>query len=156
MLYCNFIEINNRWICTQCGTEINISQVSNKPFGLCRIHINNKDLTQTVLEKRATPFGIADKTYDIKIPQDGPGTELKKILLSIGILSNSKCSCNKRAEQMNVWGCDKCIQNIEKIVDWLQQEASKRRIIFFRFMGKLLVYLAVKRARKKLNSASRP
>lgn len=52
----------------------------------------------------------------------GPGTELKKILTSLGIAPSASCSCNGRAAQMDIWGADGCEQpdNFQTIVGWLK------------------------------------
>lgn len=154
MLYCNFKDINHRWVCTQCGAEVPYTKQQKKPFGLCGIHINNTDVQKHLLTKRGTPFGSVDKTIEKKYPEQGPGTELKKLLSLIGIKANDGCSCNKKALIMNDWGCKVCSQNIEIILDWLKEEANKRSLPFIRSLAKILVRRAIKNA--KLNSASRP
>jgi len=52
----------------------------------------------------------------------GPGTELKKILASLGIHPGPTCVCNSRAAQMDVWGVDGCEDpaNFETITAWLR------------------------------------
>lgn len=81
-------------------------------------------------------------------PDDGPGTELKKLLSKIGITASPGCSCNKRAETMNRHGTEWCENNIETICDWLQEEATKRKLPFVRLAGKALIHLAIRRAKK--------
>ena len=154
MLYCNFIKINERWVCGQCGTEIPHKEGIKKPFGLCSLFINNPSIASHVLKKGGTPFGAVDKTREKKYPEEGPGTELKKLLGFIGIQATSNCSCNKKALIMNDWGCDVCMNNIEHILDWLREEASKRKLPFIRSLAKILVKQAIKNARKKLSSSS--
>jgi len=82
-------------------------------------------------------------------PKSGPGTELSKILSSIGI--NPKecgCSCKSRAKKMDKEGIAWCEENIETIVTWLQEEAAKRRLPFLRTVGKVLVKKAIRNARR--------
>lgn len=81
----------------------------------------------------------------------GPGTELKKLLSKVGIKASATCSCNKRARRMDERGIEWCEQNVETICDWLQEEATKRKLPFVRLAGKALIHLAIKRA-KKANS----
>lgn len=76
------------------------------------------------------------------------GTELKVLLSKIGITSNSNCSCDKRASEMNNNGCDWCENNIDTIVGWLREEAHKRNLPFIDMAGKILVKKAIKNARK--------
>lgn len=56
----------------------------------------------------------------------GPGTELKKLLESLGLKSNAGCSCNAKAEEMDRWGVDGCKQRREEIAGWLRANAKER------------------------------
>lgn len=84
-------------------------------------------------------------------PTAGPGTELKALLFKIGIKSSPTCSCNKRAKAMDENGIEWCEQNVETICDWLQEEATKRKLPFIRMAGKAIVHLAIRRAKKAIN-----
>lgn len=79
-------------------------------------------------------------------PEHGPGTELKKLLAMVGIQSTQSCRCNRRAEYMNQMGCQWCRDNIETIVDWLQEEAENRKMLFLRSAAKMLVNRAIRNA----------
>lgn len=81
-------------------------------------------------------------------PPSGPGTELKKLLGKIGIKSSPTCSCNKRAKTMDENGVEWCEQNVETICDWLQEEATKRKLPFVRLAGKAIINLAIRKAKK--------
>jgi len=83
----------------------------------------------------------------------GPGTELKKILAGwpFRIVAKENCSCNRHARTMDEnearepgW----CEQHLDEIVGWLREEAAKRRLPFASFMGRMLVRLAIRNARK--------
>ena len=85
-------------------------------------------------------------------PPPGPGTELKALLKKVGIVASPGCSCNKRAQVMDAneskepgW----CEANLETICDWLQEEATKRKLPFIRMAAKILVRQAIRNARKK-------
>lgn len=83
-------------------------------------------------------------------PTSGPGTELKAILRNwLGIVASPNCSCNARARQMDEWGPDECERRIPEIVDWLQEQATARKLPFVRFAGEQAVKMAIRRARKK-------
>jgi hypothetical protein len=85
----------------------------------------------------------------IKIPpQQGPGTELKKLLASIGVQAAPTCACGRRADAMNERGCDWCEANLDTIVGWLREEATKRGLPFIDAAGRLLVKRAIRNARK--------
>lgn len=81
-------------------------------------------------------------------PDDGPGTELKKLLKKIGIVATPNCSCNARANMMNFNGIEWCEKNIDTIVGWLREEATKRKLPFVDLAGRVLVKRAIKRAKK--------
>lgn len=78
----------------------------------------------------------------------GPGTELKKLLKTIGIEAKPGCKCNKRAQTMDEKGCDWCAENLDLISAWLQEEAEKRGLPYIPTAGKWIINLAIKRARR--------
>ena len=82
----------------------------------------------------------------------GPGTELVQLLSKFRITEKS-CNCKAHARQMDEWGPDKCLENMETIVDWMEMEAKKRggvtSMAFTRTGASTLVKLACWRARKK-------
>ena len=103
---------------------------------------------------------LSDEDYrriaeQYKKPQEpessGAGTELKKLLSKIGITSSPTCSCNARARTMDEKGVSWCEENVETICDWLQEEATKRKLPFVRLAGKALIHMAIRRAKKGNN-----
>ena len=85
------------------------------------------------------------------VPPSGPGTELKALLKTIGIVASPTCSCNKRVKVMDEKGCDWCAEHIDEIDSWLAEEAKKRNLPYVSLAGKTLIRLAIRRARKKGN-----
>ena len=85
-------------------------------------------------------------------PPPGPGTELKALLKTIGIVAKPNCSCNKRAKVMDEKGCDWCEEHLDEIDGWLAEEAGKRKLPYLSLAGKTLIRLAIRRARKKGNN----
>lgn len=84
--------------------------------------------------------------------QAGPGTELKALLKKVGIVASPGCSCNTRAKTMDENEAKEpgwCEKNLETICDWLQEEATKRKLPFVRMAAKILVRQAIRNARKK-------
>lgn len=77
------------------------------------------------------------------------GTELKLLLSKIGINSTPNCACNARASYMDQQGVKWCEENIDTIIEWLRQEATKRKLPFVRTAAKLLIYKAIKNAKIK-------
>ncbi len=84
-------------------------------------------------------------------PTHGPGTELKKLLAKIGITATPTCSCNARARKMDQEEAREpgwCAANLDEIVGWLREEATKRGLPFVDAAGRLLVRRAISNARK--------
>lgn len=84
----------------------------------------------------------------------GPGTELTKILETLGLGYLEGCKCKQRARQMDEWGPDGCLQNLSTIVGWLEEEAKNRKLPFIRWGARTLVLVAIRRARKHKRQAS--
>jgi hypothetical protein len=81
-------------------------------------------------------------------PNEGPGTELKKLLSKIGITPKAGCKCLARAVEMDIRGCDWCDANVPTIVGWLREEATSRRLPFVDAAGTVLVRRAISNARR--------
>lgn len=81
----------------------------------------------------------------------GAGTELKKLLKLIGITASPTCGCNAKAKTMNENGLEWCKSNMDTIVEWLKEEATKRNLPFFSYGAKKLVKFAINRAEKNAN-----
>jgi len=81
----------------------------------------------------------------------GPGTELRKMLASIGIHPRGeKCKCNEHAHEMDRLGADWCEDNLESILDWLEAEAKTRGLVgllFVRGAARAVVKKAIARSR---------
>jgi hypothetical protein len=81
----------------------------------------------------------------------GPGTELRKMLASIGIHPRGeKCKCNEHAHEMDRRGADWCEENLESILDWLEAEAKTRGylgMLFVRGAARVVVKTAIARSR---------
>lgn len=92
------------------------------------------------------------KTIEIQNHQ-GPGTELKKLLSYIGIVSTETCSCNNRAKLMDEMEAKEpgwCEKNMETILGWLKEESAKRGLPFLEIVARSIVKLAIKRAKKNI------
>jgi hypothetical protein len=84
-------------------------------------------------------------------PPPGPGTELKALLATIGIVASPTCSCNKMAKKMDEWGPAESLNHIEEIVDVMEETAKKRKLPFLRTAGRTLVRIACWKAKRKGN-----
>jgi len=79
----------------------------------------------------------------------GPGTELKNLLSKLRLFSAGGCGCDNHAAEMDRRGSVWCRSNMELIVDWLEEEAEKRKLLAFtRTLAKGLVWCAIRRAEK--------
>jgi hypothetical protein len=81
-------------------------------------------------------------------PTHGPGTELKKLLAKVGIVSSPDCSCNARAAEMDRQGVEWCEANLDTIVGWLREQAEARGLPFLDIAGRVLVRRAINNARR--------
>jgi hypothetical protein len=73
----------------------------------------------TVLGRQ--PQDKPESTVHLWAPGHGPGTELKKILESVGIVATAACDCNAKAAQMDLWGVEGCKSHKDEIVDWVRE-----------------------------------
>lgn len=124
---CQCICDGSQCVCTVCGRRY------NTPNRRVRAYCVSANVTVAII-------------------RGGPGTELKALLKTIGIFAKPSCSCNKRAQVMDMNGCDWCEANIDQIDGWLAEEAKKRKLPYISLAGKTLIKLAIRRARKKGNS----
>jgi hypothetical protein len=85
---------------------------------------------------------------------DGAGTILSNFLKKIGITSTPNCLCRQRAIEMNEKGTDWCLQNLDTIVEWLKEEADKRKYTYQDWCIKALVNRAIKRSIKKCKNTT--
>lgn len=90
------------------------------------------------------------------IVKDGPGTELKSLLKSVGINATLGCSCNAMAHRMNAAGPDWCEgPGMPEILAAMRREHEKRRqarrtiLPWIESGAKLLIRLACRRARAR-------
>ena len=92
-------------------------------------------------------------TFDLRSYHKGGkvGTALKDLLSKIGINASPNCSCASRARLMDGNGIEWCENNIDIIVGWLREEATKRNLPFIDYAGKLLVLKAIKNAKRDLS-----
>jgi len=51
----------------------------------------------------------------------GPGSQLWRLLESLGVQHKSDCACLTRAEQMNAWGQAGCREHRDEILTWMRE-----------------------------------
>jgi len=79
---------------------------------------------------------------------DGVGAILSGMLSQMGINSSPNCSCRRRAVVMNQKGPQWCRDNKGEILDWLENEAKKRKLAFVRSVANLMVEKAIKKSER--------
>jgi hypothetical protein len=111
---------------------------------------------QCVVEDRGKHWVVDDShpiyaRFKATQPPGGPGTELTELLALAGVVAQRGCKCKERAREMDDnefrqpgW----CEANIETIVGWLREEATKRKLPFVDVAGRLLVKRAIRNARR--------
>ncbi len=65
------------------------------------------------------------RSVPARIAESGPGTELKKLLESLGLTPVAGCGCESRVATMNQWGVPGCESRRPEIESWLRAEAAK-------------------------------
>lgn len=78
----------------------------------------------------------------------GPGSELKKILARIGIVGGEGCSCDLRAYELDLLGCEWVESHADIVVGCLREQARSRGLPFLDVAGRMLVRRAIKNARR--------
>ena len=69
----------------------------------------------------ADPPQSGDKRLAAVINGHGPGSQLWKLLESLGVKHTNSCSCISRAEQMNAWGVAGCRDHRDEILGWMRE-----------------------------------
>jgi hypothetical protein len=119
-------------VCVNCGRTVRLKNAGGKTiYAKCR--------------------GDAETRWSrnpAKVIKCRPGTALKSLLATIGITAAPNCSCQRHANEMDARGCDWCEENLDTIVGWLREEATKRGLPFIDAAGRLLVRRAIRNARR--------
>lgn len=101
--------------CVKCSTSDNPQQLNRVVYGLAYFHETD------VNRKRELIALIAPQA--MAILDEGPGTELRKILDSIGVREPVDCDCKSYANLMDTWGADECNRKKQEIISHLNIQA---------------------------------
>jgi hypothetical protein len=93
----------------------------------------------------ACPYGPCPRS-------DGPGSELTKLLGRFWIRYQPGCKCQDRAARMDDMGPEWCRENRELILSWMEEEARRRGIPYFRVAAELVLEAAISRAEARAAS----
>jgi hypothetical protein len=118
----------------------------------------NGEWKQSILETKllqllgTNPSLVLRSLFPRTMEEDpnGPGTQLSRMIKSLGIHMSDSCSCRRHAISMNEQGNDWCEQNIDTVVGWIKEEAKRRGLPFVDMIGKVMVNRAIKKSRKLL------
>lgn len=58
-------------------------------------------------------------------PENGPGTELHKLIAELGLTPTASCCCEAMQQKMNAWGPGGCREHREEILAHLRTAYSK-------------------------------
>lgn len=121
-----------------------------EPQPMQRNHVTCSKAIYTLImsQKPVPPTLLAGVKKAPQQPAGGPGTELER-LISWFKKKNGKCGCGNRIKKMNMWGPDKCEENMEIILGWLEGSAKTNKIPFSKTLAKVLVKKAIRNARKQ-------
>jgi hypothetical protein len=113
---------------------------------------------QQILEEMMTKI-LGDKHQEVLqsfMPRtldsdpNGPGTILSGMLSAVGIKSTPNCSCRRRAIAMNANGPEWCEENLGTILEWLREEAGRRKLPFVQSVAKMIVKKAISKSKRLL------
>jgi hypothetical protein len=76
------------------------------------------------------------------------GTELTRILSWLGIRHTPRCKCKDYAVTLDRMGVEWAAANTATVVGWMQAEAKSRHLPFSATAARLLVLLAIWRAKR--------
>lgn len=91
--------------CIKCSASNKPQQLNRVIYGIAQFHETDPDRKRKL---------IALITPEVT---KGPGTELRKILTTIGIHELVDCECDSYANRMDLWGTQGCIERIHAI-EW--------------------------------------
>jgi|SRR5579884_3095117 len=74
------------------------------------------------------PVHRPDYAHRPQAPDIGPGTELTKLLDSLGIKKAVGCQCGAKAAEMNAWGVAGCKERRDEIAGWLRDNAKQHSL----------------------------
>ena len=141
---------------TTCDKKFLIARCQERGYSL-------EEVMPCVVRQIDKDLWVIDETHpsyphsrEPKPPECLAGSELKKLLGRVGITASPDCSCNHRAATMDQMGCQWVKDNVETVVDWLGEEASKRGLPFFRPAGRALVALSLRLAERKAHVLPAP
>lgn len=81
-----------------------------------------------------------------------PGDKLKAIFRKLGIDKGKGCKCDQHVNLMNSWGAEKCKQEIDTIVGWMEEASKELKLPFNRLLTKTIIRTAIWQAEKEVKN----
>jgi hypothetical protein len=81
------------------------------------------------IERVIGPQCLGGEVTDLALRIGGPGTQLKLLLLSLGITPTASCDCEAMANKMDLWGPDGCRLRAAEIVAHLRQAYDEASVL---------------------------
>ena len=136
-----FCDFDDRGICRRCLIPQKSPGFLRNCCGVPGCHGDSADRPL---------YAAASSTVAESVAGSGPGTELSKILKRFGIEPTPTCHCRAKAQQMDAWGPDECAkpERIEEVVAVMREEARARGLFFSDWIGRLLLWLAIRNAKR--------
>ena len=114
--------------CGGCGRFVKGDFYTTDQCRICWLHYHDPNY-------RALYDGTEPETDELpetQVAPDGvitrrglPGTELKKLLATLGLEDVAGCSCGDRMRMMDAWGPKGCLDRKQEILGWLRESAKK-------------------------------
>ncbi len=70
----------------------------------------------------------------------------------MGLKETTTCDCITHQKTLNAWGPTMVRQEIETVIDWMQEEAAKRSMLFSRAVAQAIYSLCVRTVEKSNNT----
>lgn len=133
-------EIGDDLLCRLCGKPASVKELKrNCPTKRGKPRVVTAEEIAAIIEHAPQPHG-------------GPGTELKKLLSTFGIIAAPGCSCNAMAARMDAAGPDGALAMVDDVVAVMKAEAHKRGLPFVETVAAMLVRLAIKKSKRARRS----
>lgn len=114
--------------CYACGKEILSRDINRVVISVALSSLNeekDKERKYELINKYKDILNYSSDRRLINIMNGtGPGSQLWKILESIGIKHDNDCTCIEWAERMNAWGPFICRENKKEIVEHMKNSAK--------------------------------
>lgn len=133
-MLCDFSNVSKKWICKNCGRQVNINPPKKfMPSAKCRLPENYKFRSGYFKNKKLK----------------GVGDTLSEIVRKMGYNYSTISKARAKITYLNKKGIDWCDKNQQIILIWLKEECIANRVQFLELIGKSIIRLAVRKAKNQ-------